>query len=142
MLADDEIMGVIHPGQHGSTFGGNPVAAEVGIAALQVVVDENLSQNARQLGVQFRRAMESLIAESDLLVHVRGKGMLNAVVINDSPQSSTAWDLCVALKNNGLLAKPTHGNIIRFAPPLVMTEKELDACIEIIRKTVLDFKRG
>lgn len=142
VLADDEIMGVIHPGQHGSTFGGNPVAAEVGIAALQVVVDENLSQNARQLGVQFRRAMESLIAESDLLVHVRGKGMLNAVVINDSPQSSTAWDLCVALKNNGLLAKPTHGNIIRFAPPLVMTEKELDACIEIIRKTVLDFKRG
>jgi ornithine--oxo-acid transaminase len=86
--------------------------------------------------------MESLIAESDLLVHVRGKGMLNAVVINDSPESSTAWDLCVALKNNGLLAKPTHGNIIRFAPPLVMTEKELDACIEIIRKTVLDFKRG
>jgi len=141
VLADNEIMGVIHPGQHGSTFGGNPVAAEVGIAALQVVVDEKLSQNARQLGDQFRQAMRELIAESDLLTHVRGKGMLNAVVINDSPESSTAWDLCVALKNNGLLAKPTHGNIIRFAPPLVMTEDELEACIQIIRKTVLEFTK-
>ena len=142
VLADNEIMGVIHPGQHGSTFGGNPVAAEVGIAALQVVVDEKLSQNARQLGDQFRQAMRELIAESDLLTHVRGKGMLNAVVINDSPESSTAWDLCVALKNNGLLAKPTHGNIIRFAPPLVMTEDELEACIQIIRKNSFGIYKG
>jgi len=142
VLADDAIMGVIHPGQHGSTFGGNPVAAEVGIAALQVVVDEKLAQNARELGEQFREAMRELIAESDLLTHVRGKGLLNAVVINDTPDSSTAWDLCVALKENGLLAKPTHGNIIRFAPPLVMTREQLDACIGIIRKTVLEFKKG
>ena len=142
VLADNEIMGVIHPGQHGSTFGGNPVAAEVGIAALQVVVEEGLAQNARELGEHFRQAMRELIDESDLLTHVRGKGLLNAVVINDTPDSSTAWDLCVALKDNGLLAKPTNGNIIRFAPPLVMTREQLDACIGIIRKTVLEFKRG
>lgn len=141
VLADDAVMGVIHPGQHGSTFGGNPVAAEVGIAALQVVVEEHLAQNARALGAKFRAAMHALMGESDLLVSVRGKGLLNAVVINDTPDSSTAWDLCVALKDNGLLAKPTHGNIIRFAPPLVMTEAELDACISIIRTTVLEFKR-
>ena len=142
VLADDAIMGVIHPGQHGSTFGGNPVAAEVGIAALQVVVDEQLAQNARELGAHFREAMRELTTESDLLNHVRGKGLLNAVIINDTPDSSTAWDLCVALKENGLLAKPTHGNIIRFAPPLVMTREQLDACIGIIRKTVLEFKKG
>jgi ornithine--oxo-acid transaminase len=142
VLADDPIMGVIHPGQHGSTFGGNPVAAEVGIAALQVVVDERLAQNARHLGERFRTAMSELIEESDLLTSVRGKGLLNAVVINDTPDSSTAWELCVALKENGLLAKPTHGNIIRFAPPLVMTDSQLEACIAIIRKTVLEFSRG
>ena len=142
VLADDPIMGVIHPGQHGSTFGGNPVAAEVGIAALQVVVDEQLAQNARRLGERFRAAMNELINESDLLTSVRGKGLLNAVVINDTSDSSTAWDLCVALKDHGLLAKPTHGNIIRFAPPLVMTDSELEACIAIIRKTVLEFNRG
>jgi ornithine--oxo-acid transaminase len=142
VLADDPIMSVIHPGQHGSTFGGNPVAAEVGIAALQVVVDEQLAQNARRLGERFRAAMNELIDESDLLTSVRGKGLLNAVVINDTPDSSTAWELCVALKENGLLAKPTHGNIIRFAPPLVMTDNQLEACIAIIRKTVLEFSRG
>ena len=135
------IMGVIHPGQHGSTFGGNPVAAEVGIAALQVVVEEQLAQNARTLGKRFRSAMSDLADESSLIVNVRGKGLLNAVIINDTPDSSTAWDLCVALKNNGLLAKPTHGNIIRFAPPLVITEQELDDCIAIIRSTVLNFKK-
>jgi ornithine--oxo-acid transaminase len=140
-LADEPIMGVIHPGQHGSTFGGNPVAAEVGIAALQVVVEEQLAQNARTLGERFRRAMSDLADESALIVKVRGKGLLNAVIINDTPDSSTAWDLCVALKNNGLLAKPTHGNIIRFAPPLVITEQELDDCIAIIRSTVLNFKK-
>jgi ornithine--oxo-acid transaminase len=141
VLADEPIMGVIHPGQHGSTFGGNPVAAEVGIAALQVVVEEQLAQNARTLGERFRRAMSDLADESALIVKVRGKGLLNAVIINDTPDSSTAWDLCVALKNNGLLAKPTHGNIIRFAPPLVITEQELDDCIAIIRSTVLNFKK-
>jgi ornithine--oxo-acid transaminase len=141
VLADNHIMNVIQPGQHGSTFGGNPVAAEVGIAALQVVVEEQLAQNARRLGDQFRIAMSQLADESPLIVSVRGKGLLNAVIINDTPESSTAWDLCVALKNNGLLAKPTHGNIIRFAPPLVITEEELTACIAIIRSTVLDFKK-
>lgn len=141
VLADDEIMGVIHPGQHGSTFGGNPVAAEVGIAALQVVVEEKLAQNARVLGAHFRNAMEGIIERSDLVTQVRGKGLLNAIVINDTPDSSTAWDLCVALKENGLLAKPTHGNIIRFAPPLVMSSEELDECIQIIRKTIDEFER-
>ncbi|MDA0912710.1 MAG: ornithine--oxo-acid transaminase [Bacteroidetes bacterium] len=141
VLADDEIMGVIHPGQHGSTFGGNPVAAEVGIAALQVVVEEKLAQNARVLGAHFRNAMEGIIERSDLVTQVRGKGLLNAIVINDTPESSTAWDLCVALKENGLLAKPTHGNIIRFAPPLVMSSEELDECIQIIRKTIDEFER-
>lgn len=141
VLADNGIMDVIHPGQHGSTFGGNPVAAEVGIAALLVVKDENLAQNARKMGERFRSAMTQLAQESELITKVRGRGLLNAVIINDSPESSTAWDLCVAMKDNGLLAKPTHGNIIRFAPPLVISEKEMDACIDIIRNTVLGFKR-
>lgn len=141
VLADDHIMNVIHPGQHGSTFGGNPVAAEVAIAALEVVRDEDLSENARVLGERFRAAMNDIIAESDLVTLVRGRGLLNAIVINDTPDSSTAWDICVALKDNGLLAKPTHGNIIRFAPPLVMTEAQLDECTAIIRKTILEFSK-
>lgn len=141
VLADDHIMGVIHPGQHGSTFGGNPVAAEVAIAALEVVRDEDLAENARILGEQFRSAMNDLIAESDLVSLVRGRGLLNAIIINDTPYSSTAWDICVKLKDNGLLAKPTHGNIIRFAPPLVMTEDQLGECIAIIRKTILEFNQ-
>ena len=141
VLADDHIMNVIHPGQHGSTFGGNPVAAEVAIAALEVVRDENLAENARILGERFRAAMNDLITETDLINLVRGRGLLNAIVINDTPDSSTAWDICVALKDNGLLAKPTHGNIIRFAPPLVMTEAQLDGCIAIIRTTILDFSK-
>ena len=140
VLADEPIMGVIHPGQHGSTFGGNPVAAEVGIAALQVVVEEQLAQNARTLGKRFRSAMSDLADESSLIVNVRGKGLLNAVIINDTPDSSTAWDLCVALKNNGLLAKPTHGNIIRFAPPLIMTQDQLEDCISIITNTLKEFE--
>ena len=139
VLADDHIMDVIHPGQHGSTFGGNPVAAEVAIAALEVVRDEDLAENARILGEQFRSAMNDLIAETDLVSLVRGRGLLNAIIINDTPDSSTAWDICVKLKDNGLLAKPTHGNIIRFAPPLVMTEDQLGECIAIIRKTILEF---
>ncbi len=141
VLADDEIMMVIKPGEHGSTFGGNPIAGEVAIAALDVVKDEKLAQNARRLGHIFRAEMEKLIQETDLVSLVRGKGLLNAIVINDTPDSSTAWDICVALKENGLLAKPTHGNIIRFAPPLVMTEEQLMECVAIIRETILNFKK-
>ena len=141
VLADNAIMNVIKPGQHGSTFGGNPVAAKVAIAALEVVKDENLIQNARKLGNRFRKGMQEIIDACELISAVRGKGLLNAIIINDAPDSSTAWDLCVALKKNGLLAKPTHGNIIRFAPPLVITEKELDACLAIIEKTVKEFKK-
>ena len=142
VLADDEVMGVIHPGQHGSTFGGNPVAGVVATEALAVVADEKLAQNARALGARFREAMQELVDESPLLKSVRGRGLLNAVLINDTPDSSTAWDLCVALKDNGLLAKPTHGNIIRFAPPLVMTAAQLEDCIAIIAKTVRDFAKA
>jgi ornithine--oxo-acid transaminase len=135
-------MEVITPGTHGSTFGGNPLACRVALAALEVVKEEKLAQNARKLGHVFRERMESLIEKTDLISLVRGKGLLNAVVINDHPDSSTAWDLCVALKNNGLIAKPTHGNIIRFAPPLVMTEEELHECCDIIESTVLAFEKG
>ena len=141
VLADDAVMGVIHPGQHGSTFGGNPVACVVATEALAVVADEKLAQNARALGARFREAMQELADESPLLKSVRGRGLLNAVLINDTPDSSTAWDLCVALKDNGLLAKPTHGNIIRFAPPLVMTAAQLEDCIAIIAKTVKEFAK-
>jgi ornithine--oxo-acid transaminase len=133
VLADESVMNVIHPGQHGSTFGGNPVAAEVAIAALSVVRDEDLALNARTLGHQFRAGIEAIAQECSLIKLVRGRGLLNAVIINDTPESTTAWDLCVAMKDNGLLAKPTHGNIIRFAPPLVITEEQLDECLTIIR---------
>ena len=142
VLADDAVMGVIHPGQHGSTFGGNPVAGVVATEALAVVADEKLAQNARALGARFREAMQELVDESPLLKSVRGRGLLNAVLINDTPDSSTAWDLCVALKDNGLLAKPTHGNIIRFAPPLVMTAAQLEDCIAIIGNTVREFAKA
>jgi ornithine--oxo-acid transaminase len=139
VLADNAIMEVIKPGQHGSTFGGNPLGAKVAIAALEVVTDENLSLNARNLGIIFRDRMQDLVQKYPIVKLVRGKGLLNAVVINDSPDSSTAWDICVALKDNGLLAKPTHGNIIRFAPPLVMTEEQLHECCDIIEKTIKTF---
>lgn len=139
VLADNAIMEVIKPGQHGSTFGGNPLGAKVAIAALEVVTDENLSLNARNLGIIFRDRMQALVEKYPIVKLVRGKGLLNAVVINDSPDSSTAWDICVALKDNGLLAKPTHGNIIRFAPPLVMTEEQLHKCCDIIEKTIKTF---
>ena len=141
VLANNHIMNVIQPGQHGSTFGGNPLAAKVAIAALEVVEEENLSQNARVLGEVFRTEMRKLVAKSDLIHKVRGKGLLNAIVINDSPNSTTAWDLCLALKENGLLAKPTHGNIIRFAPPLVISKDELMECVSIIEKTVMSFEK-
>ena len=141
VLANNDVMNVIKPGQHGSTFGGNPVAAKVAIAALEVIKDENLIQNARKLGKLFRDGMQKIIDKNDLVLKVRGKGLLNAIVINDTPESSTAWDLCVAMKENGLLAKPTHGNIIRFAPPLVMTEQEFHECLGIIEKTITEFKK-
>lgn len=141
VLANNDVMDVIRPGNHGSTFGGNPLACAVAMAALEVVRDEKLAENADRLGKLFRSEMKKLIQESDLIRLVRGKGLLNAIVINDTEDSSTAWDICVALKENGLLAKPTHGNIIRFAPPLVMTEEQLLDCISIIRKTILEFKR-
>ena len=141
VLADNAVMNVIKPGQHGSTFGGNPVAAKVAVAALEVVNDESLIQNARKLGELFRNEMQRIIDASDLVSKVRGKGLLNAIIINDTPESDTAWNLCVALKENGLLAKPTHGNIIRFAPPLVMNEEQLMECVAIIEKTIKEFKK-
>ena len=141
VLANDEIMSVIKPGQHGSTFGGNPIAAKVAMAALEVVKDENLAENAQRLGVIFRKEMQRIIDKTDLVSAVRGKGLLNAIIINDGPESDTAWNLCVQLKDNGLLAKPTHGNIIRFAPPLVMTEDQLMECVAIIEKTIAEFKK-
>ena len=141
VLADDEIMLVIKPGQHGSTFGGNPIAAKVAIAALEAVNDENLIQNARKLGAFFRSEMNRIISKSDLVLKVRGKGLLNAIVVNDSETGKTAWNLCLALKENGLLAKPTHGNIIRFAPPLIITKEQITECIEIIEKTLKSFKK-
>lgn len=140
VLADDHIMDVLTPGTHGSTFGGNPLACKVAMAALEVVKEEKLAQNARKLGVIFRNRMKSFIETTSLVKMVRGKGLLNAILINDSPESSTAWDICVAMKDNGLLAKPTHGNIIRFAPPLVMTEEQLHECCDIIEKTIRTFE--
>ena len=142
VLADDKIMNVIHPGQHGSTFGGNPVACAVAVAALDVVEEEKLSERAEELGQIFRNEIEKLIEKTDLITGVRGKGLLNAILINDTPESKTAWNLCLALRDNGLLAKPTHGNIIRLAPPLVITEEEILDCVAIIEKTVLEFKRN
>lgn len=141
VLANDEIMNVIKPGQHGSTFGGNPIACAVAIAALDVVEEEKLSERAEELGKLFRSEIEKLIEKSDLITKVRGKGLLNAILINDTPESSTAWNLCLQLKENGLLAKPTHGNIIRLAPPLVITEEQLLDCVKIIEKTIVDFKK-
>jgi ornithine--oxo-acid transaminase len=141
VLANDSIMNVIKPGQHGSTFGGNPVAAAVAVAALEVVVDENLSQNARVLGRLFRSKLGEYIKTSTIATLVRGKGLLNAVVINDTEESDTAWNICMALRDNGLLAKPTHGNIIRFAPPLVMNEEQLLDCVSIIIKTLKQFEK-
>lgn len=140
VLANDEIMNVIKPGQHGSTFGGNPVAAAVAIAALEVVNEENLSQNARRLGKIFREKIGAYIANSTIATLVRGKGLLNAIVINDTEESDTAWNICMKLAENGLLAKPTHGNIIRFAPPLVMNETQLNECISIITNTLKEFE--
>lgn len=140
VLADDPVMEVITPGTHGSTFGGNPVAAAVAIAALNVVKDEKLAENARILGELFREKMNDYISTSRIVKLVRGKGLLNAIVINDSEEGDTAWNICLKLRDNGLLAKPTHGNIIRFAPPLTMNEEELLDCVSIIIKTLKEFE--
>lgn len=142
VLANDDIMKVIHPGQHGSTFGGNPLACAVATAALEVVEEEKLSERAERLGQIFREEMKKIIAKTDLVYQVRGKGLLNAILINDSQDSPTAWNLCLDLAKNGLLAKPTHGNIIRLAPPLVITEEQLMDCVAIIEKTIMEFKKS
>ena len=136
VLADDDVMLCIQPGEHGSTFGGNPLACKVAQAALEVVLDEKLAENAYRLGKIFRREMKAI--DSDMVTLVRGKGLLNAIVIKPK-NGKEAWDVCLRLRDNGLLAKPTHGDIIRFAPPLVMTEAQLMECIEIIKKTILSF---
>ena len=141
VLANNEIMNVIKPGQHGSTFGGNPVAAAVAIAALEVVTDEKLAENAEKLGQLFRSELDKYIQTSNIATLVRGKGLLNAIVINDTEESDTAWNICMKLAENGLLAKPTHGNIIRFAPPLVMTEEQLRDCVTIIINTLKEFEK-
>ncbi len=142
VLTSDEVMLTIKPGEHGSTFGGNPLACAVGMAALEVVRDEKLAENAERLGQIFRDRMQKEVVEKqDLVTLVRGKGLLNAIVINDAQDSKTAWNLCLQLKENGLLAKPTHGNVIRFAPPLVMTEEQLHDCCDIIERTVREFER-
>ncbi|MFY7810637.1 MAG: ornithine--oxo-acid transaminase [Flavobacterium sp.] len=140
VLTNDEIMQVIKPGQHGSTFGGNPLGAAVAMAALEVVKEEKLAENAYQLGNIFREKLNEYIKTSHIATLVRGKGLLNAIVINDSEDSDTAWNICVKMAENGLLAKPTHGNIIRFAPPLVITENELNNCIDIIINTLKEFE--
>ena len=141
VLANDNIMQVIHPGQHGSTFGGNPLACAVAVAALDVVEEEKLSERAEELGEFFRAEIQKIIAKTDLIYQVRGKGLLNAILVNDTPESPTAWNLCMQFAENGLLAKPTHGNIIRLAPPLVITKEQLLECVAIIEKVILNYQK-
>ena len=141
IMADDDIMLCINPGEHGSTFGGNPLACAVAMAALDVVKDEGLAEHAEAMGLIFRARMQELVDTCDLATLVRGKGLLNAVKINDSEDSKTAWNICMALRDNGLLAKPTHGNIIRFAPPLVMTEEQINECCDIISTTIKAYNK-
>ncbi|MDQ6529903.1 ornithine--oxo-acid transaminase [Flavobacterium sp. LHD-85] len=140
VLCNDEIMNVIKPGQHGSTFGGNPVAAAVAIAALEVIKDEKLAENAERLGVILREGLNKIAEKNNLITLVRGKGLLNAIVINTDEESDLAWEICLKFRDNGLLAKPTHGNKIRLAPPLVMTEEQIKECLEIIEKSLNEFK--
>ena len=141
VLADNDVMLCIKPGEHGSTFGGNPLACKVAQAALKVVTDEKLAEKAKDLGQIFRDELEKRLGHLNIVSKVRGKGLLNAIVINDTEDSSTAWDMCISLRDNGLLAKPTHGNIIRFAPPLVITEEQLLECISIIENTIKSFEK-
>jgi ornithine--oxo-acid transaminase len=140
VLADDDIMLTIKPGQHGSTFGGNPLAAKVGIASLQVLKEEKLAENADKMGKYFRQEMQKIVDELEIVTLVRGKGLLNAIVIKPTKSGKTAWDVCVEFKENGLLAKPTHGDIIRFAPPLVITKEEIDFAIDTIKKVLKKFE--
>ncbi|CAD0005537.1 ornithine--oxo-acid transaminase [Flavobacterium salmonis] len=140
VLANNEIMNVIKPGQHGSTFGGNPVAAAVAIAALEVVKDEKLAENAERLGIILRKGLNEIAERKDLITLVRGKGLLNAIVINCDEESDLAWEICLKFRDNGLLAKPTHGNKIRLAPPLVITEDQIKQCLAIIEKSLNHFK--
>ncbi|GAB1395558.1 ornithine--oxo-acid transaminase [Saprospiraceae bacterium] len=139
VLANDEIMMTIKPGEHGSTYGGNPLACAVAVEALAVVIDEQLAENADRMGAIFRHRMQKLIEKTQLVTLVRGMGLLNAIVINDSEDSDTAWNICLKLAENGLLAKPTHGNIIRFAPPLIINEEQMHQCCDIIEQTILSF---
>ena len=141
VLADDDVMLCIKPGEHGSTFGGNPLACKVAQAALEVVIDEKLAEKAEDLGQIFRDELEQRLGNLNIVSKVRGKGLLNAIVINDTEDSSTAWDMCISLRDNGLLAKPTHGNIIRFAPPLVITKEQLLECISIVENTIKSFEK-
>jgi len=141
VLADDDIMLTIKPGQHGSTFGGNPLAGKVAIAALKVLKEEKLAENAAKLGNYFRQEVQKIVEELDIVTLVRGKGLLNAIVIKPTKSGKTAWDVCVDFKENGLLAKPTHGDIIRFAPPLVITKEEIDFAIDTIRKVLKKFEK-
>jgi len=141
VLANDEIMLVIKPGEHGSTFGGNPLAAAVVVAALEVIREEKLAENSERLGKVFRNRMTAFMKKSNMITLVRGKGLLNAIVINDTPDSETAWNMCLKFAENGLLAKPTHGNIIRLAPPLVITEEQIHECCDIIEKVISGFKK-
>ena len=140
VLCDKEIMEVIQPGQHGSTYGGNPFAASIAKKSLEIIIEEKLPENANKLGEIFRFKINKYIETSNIVKLVRGKGLLNAIVINDKPDSQTAWNICLKLRDNGLLAKPTQGNIIRFAPPLVMTEDQLNECIDIIISTLVEFE--
>ena len=140
ILASDEVMLTIKPGEHGSTFGGNPVACEVAMAALNVIRDEKLAENAAKMGVIFREKLQSYINESKIVEEIRGKGLLNAIIINDEENSDIAWNICLKMAQNGLLAKPTHGNIIRFAPPLIINEEQLNNCIDIIISSLKDFE--
>ncbi len=140
ILASDEVMLTIKPGEHGSTFGGNPVACEVAMAALNVIRDEKLAENADKMGVIFREKLQSYINGSKIVEEIRGKGLLNAIIINDEENSDIAWNICLKMAQNGLLAKPTHGNIIRFAPPLIINEEQLNNCIEIIISSLKDFE--
>ena len=140
VLANNDVMNVIQPGQHGSTYGGNPLACAVAMAALDVVLDDDLAHKAEVRGQQFRNGIQKIMEKTNLITNVRGKGLLNAIIINDTPESSTAWNLCLKLKENGLLAKPTHGNIIRLAPPLVITEEQINECLTLIEKTFLDYQ--
>jgi ornithine--oxo-acid transaminase len=140
VLADDEIMLTIKPGQHGSTFGGNPLAGKVAIASLQVLKEEKLAENAEKMGKYFRQEIQKIVDELEIVTKVRGKGLLNAIVIKPTKSGKTAWDVCVEFKENGLLAKPTHGDIIRFAPPLVITKEEIGFAVDTIRNVLMKFE--